>query len=80
MSELAEREVKETSVTWRDCCAQVCLPAASSNVAVGLEQDVCSASCPDNQCRFICGDNSRYMVACLRAGECAYLTREWTVR
>ena len=79
MSELAEREVKETSVTWRDCCAQVCLPVASSKV-VGPEQDVCSASWPDNQCRFICGDNRRYMVACLRVGECIYLTREWTVR
>ena len=79
MSELAEREVKETSMTWRDCCMQVCLPATSSKV-VGLEQDVCSASCPDNQCRFICGDNSRYMVACPRVGECIYLTREWTVR
>ena len=79
MSELAEREVKETSVTWRDCCVQVCLPVASSKV-VGPEQDVCSASCPDNQCRFICGDNRRYMVACPRVGECIYLTREWTVR
>ena len=53
MSEPAEREVKETSVTWRDCCVQMCLPAASSNVAVGPEQTVRSASCPVNQRQFV---------------------------
>ena len=52
MSEPAEREVKETSVTWRDCCLRMCLPAASSNAAAGLEQAVRSASCPVNQLRF----------------------------
>jgi len=51
VSELAEREVKETSVIWRDCCMQLCLPVAASNVAAGLEQDVCSVSCPINQCQ-----------------------------
>ena len=50
MSELAEREVKETSVIWRDCCTQMCLPVANSNVVAGLEQDVRSVSCPIDQC------------------------------
>ena len=49
MPEPAEREVKETSMSWRDCCVQVCLPAASSNAVVGLEQTVRSASRPVNQ-------------------------------
>ena len=53
MSEPAEREVKETSVTWRDCCAQMCLPAASSNAAAGPEQTVRGASCPVNQRQFV---------------------------
>ena len=53
MSEPAEREVKETSVTWRDCCVQMCLPAASSNAAVGPEQTVRGASCPVNQRQFV---------------------------
>ena len=53
MSELAEREVKEISVAERDCCMQVCLPIASSNVAVGHEQYVCSVPCLANQCQ--CG-------------------------
>ena len=52
MSEPAEREVKETSVTWRDCCVQMCLPAAPSNAAVGPEQTVRGASCLVNQRRF----------------------------
>ena len=49
MSELAEKEVKETSVAWRDCCMQMCLPGVASNVAAGLEQDVCNVSCPISQ-------------------------------
>ena len=49
MSELAEREMKETSVIWRDCCTQLCLPVAASNAAVGLEQALCGVSCPVNQ-------------------------------
>ena len=49
MSEPAEREVKEISVSWRDCCVQMCLPAASSNAVVGREQTVRSASRPVNQ-------------------------------
>ena len=45
MSEHAEREVKGTSVLWRDCCMRMCLPAALGNGAAGHEQAVCNASC-----------------------------------
>ena len=44
MSEHAEREVKGTSVMWRDCCMRMCLPAVLSNGAVGPEHAVCNAS------------------------------------
>ena len=75
MSELAEREVKETSVIWRDCCTQLCLPVAASNAAAGLEQAVCSVSCPINQCQHAIGDKSRHMVAWLWLSEHVYPTR-----
>ena len=54
---------------------RVCLPAASSNVAVGPEQDVCSVSCPINQCQHAIGDKSRHMVAWLWLSEHVYPTR-----
>jgi len=41
---------------------RVCLPAATSNVAVGPEQDVCSVSCPINQCQHAIEDKSRPAV------------------
>merc|ERR1712027_220861 len=48
-----EEKRRETSVTWRDCCVQMCLPAAPSNAAVGPEQTVRGASCPVNQRQFV---------------------------
>jgi hypothetical protein len=80
VSEPAEREVKETSVTWRDCCVQMCLPAASSNAAVGPEQTVRGASCLVNQRQFVPEDKCRDMVAYLRVGEYVYPTRACTAR
>ena len=53
MSEPAEREVKETSVTWRDCCVYMCLPAASSNAVAGHEHAVRGDSCHDYQRQFV---------------------------
>ena len=73
MSELAEREVKETSVIWRDCCMQLCLPVAA------LLQQVLSRLCVvflalSINVSMLNEGNSRHMVACLRVGEHVYPT------
>ena len=82
MSEPAGSEVKETNNPWRDCCTRMCLPAASSNIAVGIEQALCGASCPDNQHQFVGGggDNGSRMVVCPRVVEYLRSTRAWTAR
>ena len=74
MSELAEREVKETSVFWRDCCMQMCLPVAASNTAAGLEQMCVMFLAPLVKVSMLSEGNNRHMVARLRVGEYVYPT------
>ena len=53
--------------------ANVMICCFSASVAVGFDQDVCSASCLVCQLQFAFEENSGDMVACLRVCECAWL-------
>jgi pyrroline-5-carboxylate reductase len=53
VSELAEREVEQTSATLQDCLVHWVIPAVSSNVVVGYEHIALGDACSAKQRQFV---------------------------